>query len=55
MTNEHRPDVFTINDVMYYFADDIKSYFPKIFSFTGSEGLYGINLGQRSEGARCDF
>ena len=42
MTNEHRPDVFTINDVMYYFADDIKTYFPKIFSFTGSDGLYGI-------------
>ena len=42
MANDYRPDVFTINNVLYYFADDIKLYFPEIFSFTGSDGLYGI-------------
>lgn len=40
MTNEHRPDVFTINDEMYYFADDIKACFPDIFKGTGDGGVY---------------
>ena len=42
MTTEHRPDVFTINELMYYFADDINSYFPELFYNTGREGVYGI-------------
>ena len=42
MTSDYRPDAFTINNVLYYFADDIKAYFPEIFSFTGSNGVYGI-------------
>ena len=35
----YRPEVFTINNVMYYFADDIKSYFPEVFN---SKSIYGI-------------
>jgi hypothetical protein len=27
---------------MYYFADDVKSYFPEIFYNTGRDGVYGI-------------
>lgn len=42
MTNEHRPDVFTINDEMYYFADDTKACFPDIFTGTGRCGIYDI-------------
>ena len=42
MANDYRPDVFTINNVLYYFADDIKAYFPEVYNFTGSKGLYGI-------------
>ena len=42
MTNEHRPDAFTVNNVLYYFADDIKSYFPKIFDITITKSIHGI-------------
>lgn len=40
--NENRPSVFTINDEMYYFADDIQAYFPDIFKGTGRCGVYDI-------------
>ena len=42
MTSDYRPDAFTINNVLYYFADDIKSCFPDIFKGIGDGSVYDL-------------
>ena len=42
MISHYRPDAFTINNVLYYFADDIKSCFPDIFKGIGDGSVYDL-------------